>query len=153
MNGTCDNQCRWVLVSIGEYWWVSVRVGACRRVLLSDNECWWVLVSVGMCWHVTHQVSHDRSCQHYPEFQEANHHSNHQWTCTALLRLKWMKWIISVMMLHCKAILAHGQPGLMRFGRDHAPGAGLIDKPLDLQSNLLPLCYSCSLSVLGGGGL
>ena len=31
----------------------------------------------------------------------------------------------------------------MNFGTKHAPDAGLIIQPFDLQSNPLPLCYGC----------
>ena len=50
--------------------------------------------------------------------------------------------------LHCKAILNRGQPGLMmanemNFAMNHAPGAGLIARPVDQQSSILPLYYGC----------
>ena len=35
----------------------------------------------------------------------------------------------------------------MNFGRKHAPGAGSIGGPVDLQSSALPLCYGCPLSL------
>ena len=31
----------------------------------------------------------------------------------------------------------------INFGMNHAPGAGSIAQPVDLQSNALPLCYEC----------
>ena len=31
----------------------------------------------------------------------------------------------------------------MNFGMNHAPGAGLIARPVDLQSSVLPLCHDC----------
>ena len=43
-------------------------------------------------------------------------------------------------MLHGSAnILSQMQPGLMR--SNHAPGAGLIAGPVDLQSNAVPMHY------------
>ena len=48
--------------------------------------------------------------------------------------------------LHCKAILDRGllQLNEMNFVMKHAPGAGSIAQPVDLQSSVLPLCYSCT---------
>ena len=46
--------------------------------------------------------------------------------------------------LHCKAILGREQPGLLwNFIMNHAPGAGLIIKPVDQQSSPIPLCHRC----------
>ena len=33
----------------------------------------------------------------------------------------------------------------MNFGMTHAPDAGSITQPVDLQSSMLPMCYGCSL--------
>ena len=48
------------------------------------------------------------------------------------------------MMLHSKAILGWGQPRLteMNFGMKHAPGAGLMALPVDLQ-----FPFNCHVSV------
>ena len=35
----------------------------------------------------------------------------------------------------------------MNYGMNHAPGARPIARPVDLQSSMLPLCYSCPLYI------
>ena len=51
-------------------------------------------------------------------------------------------------MLHCKAILGRGQPGLngMNFVMNHALGAGSIARPVDQQSSALA-CYGHTLLI------
>ena len=39
----------------------------------------------------------------------------------------------------------------MNFGMNHAPGAGLIARPVDLQASELPLCYSCPIETIEEG--
>ena len=53
-------------------------------------------------------------------------------TCVAIVRDE-MNGVLG-QILHCKAILRWGQPGLneKQFGMNHAPGAGLIAQPVDL---------------------
>ena len=56
------------------------------------------------------------------------------------------RWMLLVTNVHCKAILGWGHNGLMNnFCMKHAPGAGLIVGPVDLQSSVLSLCYGCPL--------
>ena len=38
----------------------------------------------------------------------------------------------------------------MNFDVNHAPGAGLIARPVDQQSSVLPLCHGCPLYRIGG---
>ena len=38
----------------------------------------------------------------------------------------------------------------INFGTNHATGAVLIAQPADLQSNVIPLCYSCPLTFVCG---
>ena len=49
------------------------------------------------------------------------------------------------MILPCKTILGWGKitANKVNFDLTHAPGAGLITRPVDLQPSALPLCYSC----------
>ena len=54
-----------------------------------------------------------------------------------LLPMTWMLFYASI--LHCKAILGRGQPELIRFVMNHAPGLRLIARPVDQQSSALPL--------------
>ena len=49
------------------------------------------------------------------------------------------------------ALLGNNGPGItwaneMTFGMNHAPSAGLIARPADLQSSLPPLLYDCPLA-------
>ena len=49
-------------------------------------------------------------------------------------------------MLHCEAILVW----LMNFAMNHAASAKSIAQPVDLQSSLLPLCYTAPYIHHGG---
>ena len=54
--------------------------------------------------------------------------------------------VFQITMLHFKAIL--GRANEMSFVMNHAPGAGLIARAVDLQSSEAPLYYECPLVLL-----
>ena len=45
--------------------------------------------------------------------------------------------------MYYKAILGIMYANDMNFGIKHAPDAGLITQPINLQLSVLPLCYDC----------
>ena len=56
--------------------------------------------------------------------------------------------------LHCKATgLGTIRATKIKFVVNHAPGAGLIVRPIDLQSSMLLQCYDCPLNFTPGAGL
>ena len=74
------------------------------------------------------------------------------YTCSYLARSGCNKSVLSwAIILCCKAILGSGQPKLMRMNFDmtHAPGAGLIARPVDQQSSVLSLSRGCPHQVAG----
>ena len=66
-----------------------------------------------------------------------------------ILRAFWIQWLRDVLG-HSYALQGYTGPGTtwaygMNFGIKHAQGAGSIARLVDLQSNVVPLCYGCSL--------
>ena len=67
--------------------------------------------------------------------------------CLSVLTYEWMVFYDPI--LHGRALLGRIQSVIMRsFGMDHAPDAGLIARPVDLQSCALPLWNWYPLMVL-----